>query len=162
MSEKKTYGRKTAFLTKNPLRKFFGRCNFRSTAFAHILPLETWSLDPQLCAQTVVLHKNQYWAFFTLAECRKGDFQRISCIFSLRAKIAQNSQKHSPIRPETALKVVKTPHTQIQTCWKYFSWIGRNFGLCGLGTYTGCRGANEAKKSEIWALKEKIQEIPGS
>ena len=73
--------------------------------------------------------------------------------------MAKNSQKYPSILPKTALKVVKTPHTQIQTCWKYFSWIGRNFGLCGLGTYTGCRGANEAKKSEIWALKEKIQEI---
>ena len=44
--------------------------------------------------------------------------------------------------------MVKTPHTQIQTCWKYFSWIGRNFGFCGLRTLTGCRGANVAKKAQ--------------
>ena len=72
--------------------------------------------------------------------------------------------KTPPNRPETALKVVKTPHTQIQTCWKYFSWIGRNFGLCGLGTYTGCRGANEAKKVKFGPLRKRYRksQVPKS
>ena len=45
--------------------------------------------------------------------------------------------------------MIETPHTQIQTCSKYFSWIVRNFGFCGLGTYTGCRGANKAKNGDF-------------
>ena len=63
--------------------------------------------------------------------------------FSLRAKIAQKQQKTPQIDPKTPLKVVKTPHTQIRTCWKYFFRIGRYLGFWALGTY---RGANEAKK----------------
>ena len=79
--------------------------------------------------------------------------------FSLMVKISQTQPKTPEIDPKTPLKVVKTPHTQIQTCWKYFSWIGRNFGFWGLGTYTGCRGPNEAIILQFWPLRKKIQEI---
>ena len=88
-------------MTKNPSRKFFVRCNFCSTAFAHILPRKTFSLDPELCAQTVVSHKSQYWGFFTLAECWKGDFHRISCIFFLKGRNCTFSPRlllYSPYR----------------------------------------------------------------
>ena len=47
---------------------------------------------------------------------------------------------------------------------KYFSWISRNFGLCGLGTYTGCRGANEAKKVKFGPLRKRYRksQVPKS
>ena len=149
-------------MTKNPWRKFFGRCNFRSTAFAHVLPLETWSLDPQLCAQTVVLHKNQYWAFFTLAECRKGDFQRISCIFSLRAQISLFSPRlllYSPYR---------YPNHTNQNFYQSRKSISNRF-VFGYGGFWPLLGRFRVELGDIFgcfwpilALKEKIQEIPGS
>ena len=98
MSEKKNLWAK---MTKNPSRKFFVSCNFRSTAFAQVPPPKTFSLDPNICAQIVVSHKSQYWGFFTLAECRKGDFHRISCIFFLKGRNCTFSPRlllYSPYR----------------------------------------------------------------
>ena len=53
-------------------------------------------------------------------------------------------QNH-PNRPKTPLKVVETHHTQIQTCLKYFSWIGKNFAFSSLGTYTDFHGIKLGK-----------------
>ena len=100
MSGKKTYGRKTAFLTKNPSRKFFVSCNFRSTAFAHILPRKTFSLDPYLCAQTVVLHKSRFWGFFTPSTSWNTWFVSIEMAVKAENRLIDQKSKVVPNDPQ--------------------------------------------------------------
>ena len=68
--------------------------------------------------------------------------------------------------------MVETPHTQIQTCLKYFSWIGRNFGFWGLATYTDIHGVKMGKILMIfchlgnitidfwWIFDQKLKVVP--